>query len=74
MAWTLYSSVAKGSKLKARKFGGLIPTLVEVAGVKMVWGDFRAPPIPNRVKVRDKFIKTNRVATADALFRKCFST
>ena len=38
-----YTSVAKGLKLKVRKFWGLITTLVEVTGEKLV------PPILSRV-------------------------
>ena len=33
-----YTSVAKGLKLKVRKFWGLIPTFVEVTGEKLVGG------------------------------------
>ena len=51
-----YASVAKGLKLKVRKFWGLIPTFVEVTGEKLVWrggrGPFWPPPILNRVKKR----------------------
>ena len=32
----LYTNVAKRLKLKVRKFGGIIPTFVEVAGEKLV--------------------------------------
>ena len=32
----LYTSVAKGLKLKVRKFWGIIPTFVEVTGEKLV--------------------------------------
>ena len=35
-----YTSVAEGSKLKARKFWGLVPTFVEVRGEKLVEGLF----------------------------------
>ena len=35
-----YTSVAKRSKLKLRKFWGLIPTFVEVTGEKLVGGPF----------------------------------
>ena len=35
MALKLYTSVAKGLKLKVRKFQGLIPTSVEVTGEKL---------------------------------------
>ena len=50
------TSVAKGSKLKVRKFWGLIPTFVEVTGEKLVgWGKggwgvigvFLTPPSPH---------------------------
>ena len=47
-----YASVAKGLKLKVRKFWGLIPAFVEVTGEKLVGGAFMPPPpiILNRVK------------------------
>ena len=48
-----YSTVAKGLKLKIRKFCGLDPTFVEVTEEKLVgWGGLFAPlpPILNRVK------------------------
>ena len=38
----LYTSVVKGSKLKVRKFWGLLPTFVEFAREKLVGGAF--PP------------------------------
>ena len=38
-------SVAKGLKVKVRKWG-LSLTFVEVAGEKLVWGDFSAPHPP----------------------------
>ena len=44
-----YTSVAKGLKLKARKFWGLIPTFVEVTGEKLVGGGVCPPPFLNRV-------------------------
>ena len=43
-----YTSVAKGLKLKVRKFWGLIPTFVEVTGEKLV-GGVCPPPFLNRV-------------------------
>ena len=46
-----YISVVKGSKLKVRKFYGLIPTFVEVTGEKVVRGPFWPPSILNRDKV-----------------------
>ena len=36
MALTFHTSVAKGSKLKFKKFFGLIRTFVEVTGVKLI--------------------------------------
>ena len=41
-----YTSVAKGFKLKVRKFYGLVPTFVEVTGEKLVGreGLFALPP------------------------------
>ena len=44
------TSVAKGLKLKVRKFLGPTPTFVEVTGEKLVGGAFSAPPILNSVK------------------------
>ena len=51
IALKFYTSVAKGLKLKVRKFWGLIPTFVEVTGEKLVGGPF-CPTlfILNRVK------------------------
>ena len=50
-----YTSLAKGLKLKVRKFYGLVPTFVKVTGEKPVWSDVFCPPLPpeilNRVKV-----------------------
>ena len=43
-----YTSVAKGFKLKGRKFWGLISTFVEVTGEKLVVGGlFATPPPPS---------------------------
>ena len=50
MVLEFYASVAKGLKLKVRKFLGLIPTFVEVTREKLVGGPFLPPPILNRVK------------------------
>ena len=46
-----YTSVAKGLKLKVRRFWGLIPMFVEVTEEKLVGGFFAppTPPILNRV-------------------------
>ena len=50
------ASVAKGLKLKVRKFWGLFPTFVEVTGVKLAGGFFgpcsRPPPSPILNKIR----------------------
>ena len=46
-----YNSMAKGLKLKIRKFWGLIPMFVEVTGEKLVGGDLFDHPILNRVKL-----------------------
>ena len=48
MSLRFYTSVAKGLKLKVRKFWGLIRTFVEVTGGKLVGSLFA--PILNRVK------------------------
>ena len=40
MALKFYSSVAKGLKLKVKKFWGLIRTFVEIRGEKLVGGLF----------------------------------
>ena len=42
----VYTSAVKGLKLKVRKFWGLIPTLAEVTGEKLleVGGLFGSPP------------------------------
>ena len=46
------TNMAKGSKLKARRFWGLVLTFVEITGEKLVGGELFAPhPILNRVKV-----------------------
>ena len=50
-----YTSVAKGFKLKVRKFLGLNPVFVEVTGEKLV-GGFFALPILNRVSLRANFL------------------
>ena len=46
-----YISVAKGLKLKVRKFWGVVPTFVKITEGKLVGGAFLGPPpILNRVK------------------------
>ena len=46
-----YTIVAKGLKLKGRKFCGLIPTFAEVTEEKLVGGGRFAPP-PSRIGLR----------------------
>ena len=46
-----YTSVAKGLKLNARKFWGLIPTFVGVTGEKLVRGAF-FPPLPSLIGLK----------------------
>ena len=41
-----YTSVAKGLKLKVRKFGGLNPTFVEFTGEKLIGGVGLFAPTP----------------------------
>ena len=48
MALKFYINVAKGLKLKVRKFCGLSPAFVEVTGEKLV-GGLSGLPILNRV-------------------------
>ena len=45
MILRFYTSVAKGLKLKVRKFGELIPMFVEVIEEELV-GSFFVPPHP----------------------------
>ena len=42
----LHTSVEKGLRLKFRKFWWINPTFVEVAGKKLVGGDFLLSPSP----------------------------
>ena len=51
MALKFYTSVAKGLKLKVKKFYGLIPPFVEVTSEKLVGGPFCPSPILYRVNV-----------------------
>ena len=54
-----YTCMAKGLKLKARKFWGLIPTFLEVTGEKLVGGSFCPPPAPILNRVNWHFSKWN---------------
>ena len=59
MVLKFYTSVAKGLKLKVRKFCGLIPTFVEVTGKNLLVGRgwlFAPALILNRVKKLEKII------------------
>ena len=51
MALKFYSFVAKGFKLKVRKFWGLFSTLIEVTGEKLEGGYFAPLPILNRLVI-----------------------
>ena len=53
MALNFYARVAKGLKLKVRKFWRITLMFVEVTGQKLVGGLFD-PPILNRVKNKQK--------------------
>ena len=46
MPLKFYTSMAKGLKLKERKFLELIHTFVEVTRNKLVWWPFCTPPTP----------------------------
>ena len=46
MSLKVYTSVARGLKLKIRKFWDQIPTFVEVTEEKLVGAGFFAPPHP----------------------------
>ena len=57
MTLKFYANVAKGLKLKARKFWGLVPMFVEVTGEKLVGEVFLLPvPILDRVKTNNPII------------------
>ena len=49
-----YTSMAKGLKLKARKFWRLFSTFVEVSEEKLVGNLFALPPILNKIKTKQK--------------------
>ena len=59
MALKLYTTVAKGLKLKARKFQGLILTFAKVTDINLLGELFCAPLLPsilNRVKNKTIFV------------------
>ena len=45
IALKFYASVAKGLKVKVKRFWGIIATFVEVTGETMVGGILRPPPL-----------------------------
>ena len=57
MALKFYTSVAKGLKLKLRKFWCLIPTFVEVTGEKLVWGPLWPSPSWIGLKVKSSVME-----------------
>ena len=61
MALKFYSSV---TKLKAKKFRELIPTVAEVRWEKLVWGSFFGPiPILNRIKLPTFFLYQSHISS-----------
>ena len=57
MNLTFYTSVAKGLRLKVRRFLGLVPTFVEVTEEKLVQRAFLPPTILNSVKANLLLLK-----------------
>ena len=57
MNLTFYTSVAKGLRLKVRRFLGLVPTFVEVTEEKLVQRAFLPPTILNGVKANLLLLK-----------------
>ena len=55
--YELDTSVAKGLRLKVRRFLGLVPTFLEVTEEKLVQGAFLPPPILNSVKANLLLLK-----------------
>ena len=66
--------MAKGLKLKVRKFWWLIPTFVEVTGEKLVGGPFcPLPPSPrmlNRINPTETFKPTNTLGEKNPALSK----
>ena len=69
MALKFYTSVAKGLKLKAKKFYGLAPTLVEVTGEKLVQEAF-LPLRPSWIGLRDSCINVRIPKYGSCVSRK----
>ena len=60
IALKFYASVAKGLKLKVKRFWGIIATFVEVTGETMVGGHFAPPPkLPPSFLIGLKIIARN---------------
>ena len=58
MALKVYTSEAKGFKVKVRNFGGLIPTFLEVIGENQVGGKGAFyPPLPPLISPQSKWGK-----------------
>ena len=57
MNLTFCTSVAKGLRLKVRRFLGLVPTFVEVTEEKLVQRAFLPPTILNGVKANLLLLK-----------------
>ena len=73
----IYISVAKGLKLKFRKFWRLVPTFVEVTEEKMVWELYCLRPILNRLKwsvTSWKYCRSNIGQTSSLCYVSDFQT
>ena len=73
----IYISVAKGLKLKFRKFWRLVPTFVEVTEEKMVWELYCLRPILNRLKwsvTSWKYSRSNIGQTSSLCYNAGFQT
>ena len=70
-----YTSVAKGWKLKVKKFWGLICTFLEVTGEKLVEGFLCPLHFPDRVKETTKSISKSSVRSRsqEYIFRKFYA-
>ena len=76
MALKFFAIVAKGLKLKVRKFWGLIPTFVEVTKEKLVGGLFETPPLlPILSRVNSTDLKLIRLSCINCInFIKVFNS
>ena len=57
MNLTFYTSVAKGLRLKVRRFLGLVPMFVEITEEKLVQRAFLPPTILNSIKANLLLLK-----------------